>query len=74
MKHLKTQLEFNESKTQTMVKKELGDILDDISKCSGEDGMKKLVKLQSLWDGMTGDKLRNKVLKSIKKRLDEIGY
>ena len=37
--------------------------------------MFKLVKLQGLWSGMNkSNKIRSKVLKAIKKRLDEIGF
>mgnify|MGYP003350394971 CR=1 FL=1 len=43
---------FSESKISTFEEKELEDILFDINKCNGEEGMKKLVKLQSLWNGM----------------------
>ena len=59
----------------TMEDKELEDILFDISKCTDEKGMEKLVKLQSLWSGMNkSNKIRSKVLKAIKKRLDEISF
>ena len=58
-----------------MKEKELEDIAFDISKCNGENGMEKLVKLQGLWSGMNkSNKIRSKVLKAIKKRLDEIGF
>jgi hypothetical protein len=66
---------FSESKIYTMEDKELEDILFDISKCNGEKGMEKLVKLQGLGSGMNkSNKIRSKVLKAIKKRLDEIGF
>ena len=66
---------LSESKIYTMEEKELEDILFDISKCNGEKGMEKLVKLQGLWSGMNkSNKIRSKVLKAIKKRLDEIGF
>jgi hypothetical protein len=66
---------FSESKIYTMEDKELEDILFDISKCNGEKGMEKLVKLQSIWSGMNkSNKIRSKVLKAIKKRLYEIGF
>ena len=66
---------FSESKIYKMEEKELEDILFDISKCNGEKGMEKLVKLQGLWSGMNkSNKIRSKVLKAIKKRLDEIGF
>ena len=58
-----------------MKEKELEDIAFDISKCNGEKGMEKLVKLQGFWSGMNkSNKIRSKVLKAIEKRLDEIGF
>ena len=58
-----------------MEEKELEDILLDISKYNGEKGMERLVKLQGLWSGMNkSNKIRSKVLKTIEKRLDEIGF
>lgn len=72
MKHLKS---FNESKISTMEEKEFDDILSEINKHKGEEGMKKLVKLQGLWSGMNkSNKIRSKVLKAIKNRLEEIGF
>ena len=56
-------------------KQEFEDILSDINQCKGEEGMKKLVKMQSLWSNMSkSDKIRGKVLKAIKNRLEAIGY
>jgi hypothetical protein len=70
MKHLKR---FNESKISTMEEKE--DILSEINKHKGEEGMKKLVKLQGFWSGMNkSNKIRSKVLKANKKRLEEIDF
>ena len=66
---------MEDKKIYTMEDKELEDILFDISKCNGEKGMEKLVKLQGLWSGMNkSNKIRSKVLKAIKKRLEEIGF
>jgi hypothetical protein len=59
----------------TFEKKEFEDILADINQCKGEEGMKKLVKMQSLWSNMSkSDKIRGRVLKAIKNRLEAIGY
>jgi len=72
MKHLKS---FNESKISTMEEREFDDILSEINKHKGEEGMKKLVKLQGFWSGMNkSNKIRSKVLKAIKKRLEEIDF
>jgi len=58
-----------------MEEKELDHILFAISKCNGEEGMKKLVKLQGLWNSVNkSNKIRSKVLKAIEKRLEEIGF
>jgi hypothetical protein len=66
---------FSESKLSTFEEKELDEILFDINKCSGEEGMKKLVKMQSMWSNMNkSNKIRSKVLKAIKNRLDDIGF
>lgn len=66
---------FSESKISTSEEKEFDDILFDINKCNGEEGMKKLVKMQSFWSGMNkSNKIRSKVLKAIKNRLEDIGF
>lgn len=78
-KHIKSfnehQQKFSESKISTFEEKELDEILFDINKCSGEEGMKKLVKMQSMWSNMDkSNKIRGKVLKAIKNRLEDIGF
>ena len=66
---------FSESKISTFEGKNLDEILFDINKCSGEEGMKKLVKMQSNWSNMNkSNKMRGKVLKAIKNRLEDIGF
>jgi hypothetical protein len=66
---------FSESKISTFEEKELDEILFDINKCSGEEGMKKLVKMQSIWSNMNkSNKMKSKVLKAIKNRLENIGF
>ena len=65
---------FSESKISTFEEKPLEDILFDINKCNGEDGMKTLVKLQSLWTEMDKSNKKSKVLNAIKKRLKDIGF
>jgi len=66
---------FSESKISTFEEKELDEILFDINKCSGEEGMKKLVKMQSIWSNMNkSNKMKSKVLRAIKNRLENIGF
>jgi hypothetical protein len=51
------------------------DVFSIINECNGEEGMKTLVKIQGLWSSISkSDKMRSKVLKSIKNRLEKIGF
>jgi hypothetical protein len=55
------------------VEKSLTELLTDIESCNGEEGLKKLIRIESFWCRMNNsNNKKGKVLKAIEKRIIKI--